>query len=138
MVTPSFYPIEGGTETVVRNLSIGLNKAGVHVDVLTLNMDRKWDPRFTGKTEKIDGITVFKVPALNWFPFSSSPRLNFKVNVIPMRFRHLMKDYDLLHYHEAEFLPGSHHFYDDPYNPLYRLLPGVETAAYRAVGTGTA
>lgn len=103
MVTPSFYPIKGGTESVVRNLSIKLNKIGVHVDVMTFNMDRKWNPRWRQKIETLEELTVFKVPALDWFPFSHSPRLNFRVNVIPGRFTHLMKEYDLIHFHEAEF-----------------------------------
>jgi len=103
MVTPSFYPIEGGTETMVRNLSIELNKVGVHVDILTFNMDRKWNPKWRKKIEKIDGITVFKIPALNWLPIVHSPRITSKLNLIPGRFTHLMKEYDIIHFHEAEF-----------------------------------
>jgi starch synthase len=115
MVTPGFYPIEGGTETVVRNLSMELKKAGVHVDILTFNMTQKWNPKWNGKTEKLDGITIFKVPALDWFPFNHSPRLNFKVNVLPGKFTHLMKDYDVIHYHEAEFsFPLFSHFVKKP------------------------
>lgn len=103
MVAPSFYPIKGGSETVVRNLSIELNKGGIHVDVMTFNMDRKWKPQWKQKIDKIDGITVFKIPALDWFPFAHSPRLNLRVNLIPGRFSHLMREYDIIHYHEAEF-----------------------------------
>ena len=54
MVTPSFYPVKGGTETMVRNLSIELNKVGVHVDVMTFNMDRKWNPKWRKKIENLD------------------------------------------------------------------------------------
>ena len=64
MVTPGFSPIKGGTETVVRNLSLELNKIGVDADVMTFNMNRKWNPKWNGMTEQIDGISVFKVPAL--------------------------------------------------------------------------
>ena len=103
MVTPGFYPIEGGTETMVRNLSIELKKVGVHVDVMTFNMDRKWNPKWRKKIEKIDGLTVFKVPALNWLPIKHSPRITFRINLIPGRFTHLMKQYDIIHFHEAEF-----------------------------------
>jgi len=103
MVTPSFYPIEGGTEKMVLNLSRELKKIGVHVDVLTFNMDQKWDPKWRKKIEKIDGITVFKIPALNWLPIVHSPRINFDVNLIPGRFTRLMKDYDIIHFHEVEF-----------------------------------
>jgi glycosyltransferase involved in cell wall biosynthesis len=103
MVTPGYYPIKGGTETVVRTLSIELNKIGVRADVLTFNMDRKWRPKWIGKIEKIDGVTVFKVPGLNWLPITESPRIKFQIHLIPGRFRHLMKEYDVIHFHEAEF-----------------------------------
>lgn len=115
MVTPSYYPIEGGTETMVRNLSIELNKVGVHVDVMTFNMDRKWNPRWRKKIEKIDGITVFKIPALNWLPIEHSPRITSRLNVIPGIFTHLMKEYDIIHFHEAEFsFPFFSHFVKKP------------------------
>jgi glycosyltransferase involved in cell wall biosynthesis len=103
MVTPSFHPIKGGTETVVHNLSIELNKVGVHVDIMTFNMDRKWHPKWKRTIEEIDGITVFRVPALNWLPIVNSPRIKLGINLIPGRFRHLMKEYDIIHFHEAEF-----------------------------------
>lgn len=103
MVTPGYYPIRGGTETVVRNLSIELSKIGVDIDIMTFNMDQKWHPKWKGKMEKLDGITVFKIPALNWFPIANSPRIKFQINLIPGRFRHLLKEYDIIHFHEAEF-----------------------------------
>jgi glycosyltransferase involved in cell wall biosynthesis len=103
MVTPGYYPIEGGTETVVRNLSTELRRFGIDTDVMAFNMDQKWKPKWRGKIEKIDGTTVFKIPALNWLPMVHSPRINLGVNLIPGRFMHLLKEYDIIHFHEAEF-----------------------------------
>ena len=103
MVTPGFHPIKGGTETMVRNISVELNRMGVHVDVMTFNMDRKWNPRWRGKIEKIDGITVFKIPALNWLPIEHSPRITLGVNLVPGRFTNLLKRYDIIHFHEEDF-----------------------------------
>jgi glycosyltransferase involved in cell wall biosynthesis len=100
MVTPGFHPIKGGTETVVRNLSMELNRIGVHTDVMTFNMDRKYVPKWSGKIEKIEGITIFKIPALNWLP--NSPRINLGVNLIPGRFTKLLKEYDIIHFHEVD------------------------------------
>jgi glycosyltransferase involved in cell wall biosynthesis len=105
MVTPGFYPIMGGTETVVRNLSVGLNRVGVHVDVMTFNMDRKWNPKWKGKIEEIDGMIVFKVPALNWFPIEHSPRITMGVNLIPGRFTNILRNYDIVHFHEDVSFP---------------------------------
>ena len=69
MVTPSFYPIECGTEKMVRNLSKGLKKVGVHVDILTFNMDRKSNPKCALGCLEI-GVT--------WFSsFARSVRIHF-------------------------------------------------------------
>ena len=105
MVTPGFHPIKGGTETMVRSLSVELDKIGVRTDVMTFNMDRKWDPKWKGKTEKTDGITVFKVPALNWLPIAHSRRITMGINLIPGRFTQILKQYDILHFHEDLTFP---------------------------------
>ena len=44
MVTPSYDPIIGGTETVVRELAGKLDEIGTHTDVMTFNMNKKWNP----------------------------------------------------------------------------------------------
>jgi glycosyltransferase involved in cell wall biosynthesis len=103
MVTPGFHPIKGGTETVVRNLSIELNRIGVHTDVMTFNMERKWNPKWRGKVEEIDGITVFRIPALNWMPLDHSDRITLGINLIPGRFTNFLKQYDVIHFHELDF-----------------------------------
>lgn len=90
---------------MVRNISIGLNRIGVHTDVMTFNMDRKWDPKWKGKTEKIEDITVFRIPALNWLPIEHSPRITFGINLIPGRFTKLLKRYDIIHFHEDLSFP---------------------------------
>jgi glycosyltransferase involved in cell wall biosynthesis len=87
---------------MVRNLAIKLNKTGIHTDVLTFNMTQKWKPKWNGKTEKIDGITVFKIPALNWQPLTHSFRTNLGINLIPGRFTHILKQYDIIHYNEFD------------------------------------
>lgn len=102
MVTPSYYPVKGGAETVVRNLSIELNKIGVHVDVMTFNMNRKWNPSWQAKIEKTDGINIFKIPALNWFPMEHSDRITLGINLIPGRFRNRLKKYDIIHFHGGD------------------------------------
>jgi len=102
MVTPCYYPIKGGTETVVRNLSISLNRKSVHTDVMTFNMDQRWNPRWQGRTETIDGITIFRIPALNWYPFTHSNRVTLGINLVPSRFTNILKHYDIVHFHEFD------------------------------------
>ncbi len=102
MVTPSYYPIKGGAEAVIRNLSIKLNEIGVQTDIMTFNMNRKWNPSWQAKIEKIDGANVFKIPALNWFPMEHSERITLGINLIPGRFRNCLKNYDIIHFHGGD------------------------------------
>ena len=102
MVTPCYYPVTGGTETTVRNLAITLNKNGIQTDIMTFNVDQNRKPKWQGKTEKIDEIKVFRIPALNWLWKLHSYRITAGVNFIPGRFEHILKNYDIIHFHEFE------------------------------------
>jgi len=100
MVTPCYYPVKGGTETMVRNLAKTLNdKNGIPTDVMTFNVDQNRNPKWQGKIEKIDGITVYRVPALRLI---RSYRATAMVNFIPGRFTNIIKNYDIIHFHEFE------------------------------------
>ena len=102
MLTPSYDPIIGGTETVVKNLAINLNKIGVETDVMTFNMDKKWEPKWKWDVKKDNGFKVYKIPAFN--PFTKIPNPTgffFKINVIPNpSFREILEEYDILHFHD--------------------------------------
>jgi glycosyltransferase involved in cell wall biosynthesis len=99
MVPPCYHPVKGGTETIVRNLALTLNKDGVQTDVMTFNVDQNRDPKWQGKIEKIDGITVYRIPALRLI---RSYRATAMVNFIPGRFTNILKNYDIIHFHEFE------------------------------------
>jgi glycosyltransferase involved in cell wall biosynthesis len=103
MVTPCYYPVKGGTETTVRNLAITLNKNKIQTDVMAFNVNQTRKPKWQGKTEKIDGITVYRIPALNWIPIEHSARITAGVNFIPGRFTPILQNYDIIHFHELEF-----------------------------------
>lgn len=100
MITPGFYPIKGGTETMVRSLAAALNNVGVSTDIMTFNMNQKWNTKWRGETERVDQSTVYRIPAINWLPHSG--RINFGINVIPGRIMHILKEYDILHFHELD------------------------------------
>jgi glycosyltransferase involved in cell wall biosynthesis len=102
MVTPCFFPVVGGTETVVRNLSISLNKANILTDVLTFNMNQNRVPSWQGKTERMDDFSVFKIPALNVLGVLRSYKFTMGVNLLPSKFTSIMKDYDIIHFHESD------------------------------------
>jgi len=99
MVTPCYYPVKGGTETMVRNLAVTLNKNGIQTDVMTFNVDQNRNPKWQGKIEKIDGITVYRIPALNVI---RSYRVTAMVNFMPGRFINILRGYDIIHFHEFE------------------------------------
>ncbi|MEM2971693.1 MAG: glycosyltransferase family 4 protein [Candidatus Bathyarchaeia archaeon] len=100
MVIPGFHPVKGGAETIVKGLSIKLNDIGIQTHVMTFNMDKKWSPKWRREIEVVDRIKIFKIPALKLLP--SSPRINMNVNLIPGNFVNIMKQYDIIHFHEAE------------------------------------
>jgi glycosyltransferase involved in cell wall biosynthesis len=102
MITPSYFPIKGGAETIVHDISTRLNRIGIHTAVLTFNMDRKLNPYWYGKIEENDGVKVYKIPALNWFPLAHSDRITMGINLIPGRFRKILKEYDILHFHGGD------------------------------------
>jgi glycosyltransferase involved in cell wall biosynthesis len=103
MVTPSFYPIQGGIETVIKNLSTRLNQRDIETDVMTFNMDKKWATNPRKEIKKIDGLTVFRIPGFNWFPFRHSDRITLGVNIIPYSFKDHLKEYDIIHFHIGDF-----------------------------------
>ena len=102
MVTPSYYPITGGAETLIRNLSIKLNQKGIHTDIMTFNMTKKWNPHWQARIDEIDGITVYRVPGLNWYPLTHSDRTTQGINLIPGPFRNHLKGYDIIHFHVGD------------------------------------
>ncbi|MEM2738664.1 MAG: hypothetical protein QXK93_06740, partial [Candidatus Bathyarchaeia archaeon] len=87
---------------MVRNLAIALNNNGVKTDIMTFNVDQNRKPKWRGETEKIDGISVFRIPALNWMWKLHSSRITAAVNFIPGRFTNILKKYDIIHFHEFE------------------------------------
>lgn len=102
MLTPSYDPIIGGTETVVKNLAINLNKIGVETDVMSFNMDKKWEPIWRWEIKEDNGFNVYRIPAFN--PFKKIPNplgFFFKINIIPTpSFWKILKEYDILHFHD--------------------------------------
>lgn len=103
MVTPCYYPVKGGTETTVRNLATALNKNGVKTDVMAFNVNQTRKPKWQGKTDIIDGTTFYRIPTLNWMSSLHSVRITAGVNFIPGRFTHILRRYDIIHFHELEF-----------------------------------
>lgn len=104
MVTPYYFPILGGTEILIQNLSVKLNEIGVPTDVLTFNFSsskaKSMIPLWRRKNEEIDGVNIVGIPALNLLPWHMhSDKMNFMINFIPGRFASILKNYDIIHFH---------------------------------------
>lgn len=95
MLTPYFYPVIGGTERVIESMSIKLNEKGVPTDILTINFNQAIKPLWKGTTENINMVKVKKVPALE----NLLCERIFQIKYIPGTFLNLLKDYDILHFH---------------------------------------
>jgi glycosyltransferase involved in cell wall biosynthesis len=99
-VTPSYFPIVGGSEVLTRNLAAKLNEIGVKADIMTFNMNEKWCPVWKTKIAKDGPITVFKVAAFNPLLNLPNPLSSLlRINVIPSTtFIGKLRDYDVIHF----------------------------------------
>jgi glycosyltransferase involved in cell wall biosynthesis len=118
LVTPSYFPIIGGSETLTQVLATRLNEIGIHASIMTYNMDRKW---YVSRKEerKRDGlIDVFRMPGLNPLPGLPNPLVSLlRVNVLPDPiFLTKFRKYDLIHFvGEADLsFPSTSFFIDKP------------------------
>jgi len=100
MITPFYFPILGGTESFIANVSMKLNEIGVPTDVMTFNVDQTWKPwsfyqiKKSG-FEKVNGLNVIRVSAFTFLP----TRIFLRTNFIPGRFLEKIMEYDILHFH---------------------------------------
>jgi glycosyltransferase involved in cell wall biosynthesis len=99
-VTPSYFPIVGGSEVLTRALTEKLNDAGVHADIMTLNMNKKWYPSLKEVVTQEGRATIFKEPAIN--PFIKRVNLLYpllRINVLPAPFFiRKLNSYDIIHF----------------------------------------
>lgn len=100
IVTPSYSPIIGGSETLTRTLAHELNEQGIHADVMSLNMNVAWKPKFKNVIEHERTFMVYRVSAVN--PFSSlpvNPLGYLRINLMPNpNFLKLFNEYDIIHF----------------------------------------
>jgi len=108
MVTSSYYPFVGGFESAIQTLATELNRRGVHTDVLTFNMNKKWEPVCRWEIEKINGVNIIRIPALrsptlNILKKKIDPLEKFWVHAIPQpSITRVLEDYNIIHF-QGEF-----------------------------------
>jgi len=100
IVTPSYSPIIGGSETLSRIFAIKLNEIGIHADIMTFNMNKKWKPIWKEETCENRLFRIFRISAFNPFPNLPNPLFYlFRVNVIQKpSFVRKLKNYDVIHF----------------------------------------
>jgi len=105
MVTPSYDPIIGGTETFVNQVTHKLNEIKIDTDIMTFNMNCKWSP-FKGDQIRIeDGFRVWRASASNPRIFNFRGHTPYRellnVHVIPkLGFSKIFAKYDIIHFHD--------------------------------------
>jgi glycosyltransferase involved in cell wall biosynthesis len=100
MITPFYYPVIGGTESQIENLSLKLNGMRISADIVTFNFDRSMKPIPFPQVEKINGLKVTKVATLNYLPtILHHNKINFMINFIPRKLNCILNEYDVLHFH---------------------------------------
>jgi len=102
MVTPSYDPIVGGTEAVVKNLARVLNQRGIRTDVMTFNMDKKWHALRHWEVKRDGEATLYRVPG---YGGAFTRHLNcFGINLhfVPsLKFIKFANQYDIVHFHDV-------------------------------------
>lgn len=101
IVTPSYYPIVGGSEALTRTLSTKLIRKGVHTDIMTFNMNEKWYPVWRQEIQDNEDCKIIKVAAMNPFSaFAINPlHMLSRINVLPKpSFREKFDQYDVIHF----------------------------------------
>lgn len=100
LVTPSYSPIVGGSEVLTHVISRILNERGIHCDILTSNMNEKWNPLWREEICKDGKARVFREPAVNPFPRLPNPIFSIlRIKIIPqILFLRRIKKYDIIHF----------------------------------------
>lgn len=95
MVTPYYYPVIGGTERVIEQLSTQLSKKGIYTDIITINFSQTIKPLWRGAIERTNGLTIKKVPAIE----NPVGQKVYNAKYILGPFINLLDEYDILHFH---------------------------------------
>lgn len=102
MISPTYDPILGGAEYVIKSLTDRLNELDVQTDVMAFNMDKIWYPKWKNQVVQKDNSKIYRIKAFNLFQNTSfnPTRFLFNVNMITdLSFRKIFSEYDILHFH---------------------------------------
>ena len=95
MVTPFYSPVIGGTESFIQSTSLKLNEIGIQTDVLSLDFDDNLHPLWKNVEGHMDRSTIIKIRCIRAIRLLKL----VQVGMIPGPFQTLMREYDIIHYH---------------------------------------
>lgn len=101
-----FYPpYVGGTESIIREITEGLNKRGIRCDVLCANTSYEY------REELLKGYKIYRVKSLGRFASTPlSPQFITK-------FKEIAENYDIIHFHHANPVGNLAYFLIRPKRP---------------------
>jgi len=102
MISPTYDPILGGAEYVIKSLTDKLNEQDIQTDVMAFNMDKIWYPKWKNQIVYKDNSKIYRIKAFNLFQSTSfnPTRFLFNVNIFTdLSFRKIFREYDILHFH---------------------------------------
>ena len=91
-VVRQFHPAIGGLEGVVHDLSVEQRRAGIEVDVLTLNREFGNDDNLLPENEVVDGVPVRRIGYVGSKRYPIAAKVLFH-----------LKPYDVIHVHGVDF-----------------------------------
>jgi len=102
MITPSYKPIVGGTETFVLNLVEILNKKGIKTDIMTFTMNEKWNSLKCWEISKDGDAKLYRVPGYRNPLTIILNYLGINLHFIPsLKFIKIANQYDIVHFHDV-------------------------------------
>lgn len=128
MVSPSYNPIIGGTETFVQQAASKLNGIGIETDIMTFNMNSKWSPVPNDERKVENGLRILRISAFNpsIFNFRNHTLYGklFNSHVIPrFGFSKIFSNYDIVHFNDDADLSF----------PFFSYLSNAKTFAGRRI-----
>jgi glycosyltransferase involved in cell wall biosynthesis len=111
MVTPTYYPTIGGIETFIETIAKSLNERNVSTDIMVLSRTADGNASWGGgvsssEAGKVIRVPTSKIPEFQFLKRTITPfRVYLQTEFVPeSSCLRLMKDYDILHFHDENDL----------------------------------
>jgi glycosyltransferase involved in cell wall biosynthesis len=103
LLSPSVYPVIGGTERYLDTLSTSLREHNVTSEIIALCDTKKWNGTLHLKKKTVNGTDVLVWPSHRYSVLNRATARLFRAHFIPAQISCLeehLKSFDLIHYHD--------------------------------------